>query len=81
MKTEIHNECLDMQQLVLKRDELQNRLAKIKADVGGGLNRDSAERAVELENSEVLNEIARVTIEELQNVEAMIAHKRACKPG
>jgi len=55
--------------LFRRKDELQERLEKIRVDIGRGLDKDSSERAVELENAEVLNEIARVTEEELQIVE------------
>ncbi len=60
-------------ELIAKRDELQTRLDKILADIGRGLDPDSSERAVQLENAEVLDEIARVTDEELKTVELAIA--------
>jgi len=61
------------QDLLARRDELQTRLDKIKADFERGLDPDSSERATELENAEVLNEIARITDEELTKVELEIA--------
>ena len=51
-----------------KQVELKIRLEAIRNDFGRGLDKDSSERAVELENAEVLNEIARVTEQELENV-------------
>jgi len=58
-----------------KRNELLERLEKINKDKGTRLSTDSSERAVELENTEVLNEIARVTEEELEKVETLIKLK------
>jgi RNA polymerase-binding transcription factor DksA len=49
------------QELLEKRSELSARLEAIEKDYSRGLDQDSAERAVQLENAEVLNEIARVT--------------------
>jgi len=57
------------QELVKKRDELRNRLKAIKEDFASGLDRDWEEQAVQLENAEVLDEIARVTSEELHKLE------------
>ena len=51
--------------LLEKKKELEERLEKIKQDLGHGLSADSEEQAVELENRDVLLEIARVTEEEL----------------
>jgi len=59
-------------ELEAKRDALLERLAQIKKDKGTRLDTDSSERAVELENVEVLNEIARVTEEELDKVETLL---------
>ncbi len=69
------NTAMSRQELEAKRDELLKRLEKIKKDVGTRLSTDSSERAVELENAEVLNEIQRVTEEELQNIETLIKLK------
>ena len=59
--------------LLAKRDELRARLEAIKNDYRQGLNADSEERAVELENAEVLEAITRSTVEELQRIEARLA--------
>jgi len=69
------NHSLSRSELEAKRDELLKRLEKIKSDVGTRLSTDSSERAVELENAEVLNEIQRVTEEELENIEKLLKLK------
>ena len=61
-----------LQELIAKRDELLNRVESIKKDFRRGLNKDSSEQAVELENAEVLDEIARVSMEELAKVNVAI---------
>lgn len=63
----------ELQNLLKKRDELRARLAAIRRDYRGGLERDSEEQAVQLENAEVLAEIARVSTEELEKLERRIA--------
>ena len=55
-----------------RRDELSERLQRIKMDYGRGLERDLEEQALQLENAEVLHEISRVTAEELATIEAAI---------
>jgi RNA polymerase-binding transcription factor DksA len=55
-------------ELTAKRDELMTRLDAIKRDYRSGLSADSKEQAIQLENAEVLEEISRVTNEELQKV-------------
>lgn len=61
------------QQLIERRDELQARLKAIKKDYGRGLDADFEEQAVQLENAEVLSEIARIATEELAQVEQQLA--------
>ena len=63
----------DKQTLLEKKKELEERLEKIKADIGGGLDADWEEQAVQLENRDVLLEIARVSEEELQKINAALA--------
>ncbi len=58
--------------LIKERDRLKARLNEIKADYGRGLDPDSGERAVQLENAEALNEIQRVTVEELARIEGLL---------
>ncbi len=57
------------QQLLQRREELRKRLQAIRQDVSQGLDRDWEEQAQQLENAEVLDEIARLTAEELSKIE------------
>lgn len=61
------------QELQAKRDELVERLKAITRDYRRGLDPDSGERAVQLENADVLAEIARVTQEELDRIKKELA--------
>jgi hypothetical protein len=63
----------DIELLKSRRDELQARLKAIHRDLGRGLEKDYEEQAIQLENLEVLQEIARVSEEELRKVELKIA--------
>lgn len=60
------------QELEAKRVELLARLNAIQSDYRSGLSADSEEQALELENAEVLEEISRVTNEELQKINAAL---------
>jgi hypothetical protein len=62
----------ELKALLERKETLQARLNKIKADIAAGLSKHAVQRAIELENAEVLDEIARVTAEELQQVEDSI---------
>jgi len=57
------------QKLIEERDRLRARLDDIRAEIRQGLDADSEERAIQLENREVLEGIARATIEELARIE------------
>lgn len=61
-----------LDQLLAKKQELETRLEKIKQDIASGLSSDFEEQATELENRDVLLEIARVTEEELEAVKAVL---------
>ena len=61
-----------IEELLKKKKELQERLEKIKQDMANGLSADSEEQAIELENRDVLMEIARVTQEELNAINAKL---------
>jgi len=63
--------------LLAERDRLRQRIEAIERDVGQGLDKDLEDQAVQLENAEVLNEIMRVTQEELLRVETQIADLNA----
>lgn len=70
----------ELRRLERRRDELRERLAAIRRDYGRGLEPDFAEQAVELENAEVLAEIARVSAEELERVERRIVALKGDTP-
>ena len=59
-------------ELCKRREELLNRLDAIRKDIGQGLDPDWEEQATQLENAEVLQEISRVTAEELNKVQSGI---------
>jgi hypothetical protein len=61
------------EELLQNRDELVQRLAAIRADLGKGLDADSKEQAIQLENIDVLSEISRITEEELQKIHRQLA--------
>ncbi len=60
---------MDREELVRKRQELKDRLAAIRRDLGGGLARDMEDQAQQLENQDTLMEISRVTEQELERIE------------
>jgi RNA polymerase-binding transcription factor DksA len=64
------------EELMQSRDELLKRLEAISKDLRGGLDADSKEQAIQLENMQVLQEIARVTQENLQQINQQIAALR-----
>ncbi len=61
------------EELIQSRDDLLQRLEAISKDFRGGLDADSKEQAIQLENMQVLQEIARVTQENLQQINQQIA--------
>ncbi len=61
------------QTLLAKRDQLRNRLTAVKNDVGRGLDKNLEDQAVQLENADVLDEIARVTALELERIEQLLS--------
>lgn len=63
----------EKEQLIEKRNELRTRLESIETDYRQGLDADSEEQAVQLENAEVLEAIAKSTAEELQRIEERLA--------
>jgi RNA polymerase-binding transcription factor DksA len=69
-KSEIESE---KSRLLEKRDELRARLEAIRKDVRRGLEADFEERAIQLENDEVLAGIAKATAAELESVEERLA--------
>ncbi len=61
-----------IQKLKEKEQALQSRLDAIYRDYRKGLDADGEERAQQLQNAETLNEIERVTAEELDKVRTAI---------
>ena len=53
------------QELINKRTALTTRIEDIKKDLARGLDPDLKEQAIQLENMEVLQELLRVSSEEL----------------
>ncbi len=60
------------QELLAKKAELEERLERIQNDMKAGLDADWEEQATQLENRDVLMEIARVTEEELQKIKVAL---------
>ncbi len=60
------------EELVKKRKELMDRVEAIRADYRRGLDADSEERAVQLENRETLYEIERVCLEEIAKIDEQL---------
>lgn len=63
----------EKEQLIKKRNELRSRLESIEKDYRQGLDPDPEEQAVQLENAEVQEAIAKSTSEELQRIEKKLA--------
>lgn len=59
-------------QLEQRKAELSERIARIKADITGGLDPDSKEQATQLENKEVLDALANEATDELGKVNAAL---------
>ena len=69
MSKESKKNQLNIAQLKKERDRLRQKLAAIEADYRKGLAPDSEDQAIELENADVLEGIARATAEELEKIE------------
>jgi len=63
---------MNRNELEQKRDQLRERLDSIRQDLEGGLDRDLEDQAQQLENRDTLMEIARVTEQELRDVEVQL---------
>jgi hypothetical protein len=59
--------------LINKRNALKDRLEAINDDFRHGMDKDAEERAIQLENVEVLDGIARATEAELIRIEQRLA--------
>ena len=66
---------MDKTELFAQKQALEQRLNAIHADYRRGLSADSGEQALQLENAEVLAEIARVTRAELARIEQLLLQK------
>ncbi len=60
-------------QLTEQRDALRRRLEAIHKDLRRGLDDDLEEQSMQLQNYDVLLEIARVTQQQLDEIEARLA--------
>ena len=60
-------------ELQTKRRELLERLEAIERDYRQGLDQDAEEQAIQLENAEVLEGIARAARDELERIEKELA--------
>lgn len=62
-----------LKRLEHRRDELAARIDAIHRDLRSGLEKDYEEQSIQLENLEVLQEIARVAELELKEIELELA--------
>jgi len=60
------------ERLEMHKAELVERISRIRADVGGGLEADSSEQATQLENMEVLNALVQEGEDELGQIKAAL---------
>ena len=63
----------EMAELLIRRDSLRERLEAIEQDYKKGLSADSDDQAIELENADVLEGIAKAAAEELSQIEDKLA--------
>ncbi|MBW1821420.1 MAG: hypothetical protein JRI92_06600 [Deltaproteobacteria bacterium] len=73
MSKESKKNQLNIIELKKERDRLRQKLTAIEADYRKGLAPDSEDKAIELENADVLEGIARATAEGLEKVEASLS--------
>jgi len=60
-------------QLENRRRELTELLGRVRANIARGLDRDSKERAKELEDSEVVDALGNEALDELRQIRATLA--------
>ena len=63
----------ETKKLLERKTELEKRLQAIKDDLGRGLEADSKEQAIQLENLDVLKEINRLAELELKQINLALA--------
>ena len=73
MSDEQNERQAEKARLLARRDELRDRIDSINSDFRQGLDADSEERAIQLENYEVLQGIANAAADELRQIEARLA--------
>jgi len=73
LKESIRDDTSSIAQLKAERDRLREKLEAIEADYRKGLAPDSEDRAIDLENAEVLDGISRATAEELEKIEKRLS--------
>ena len=73
MPNDEHESGEEQARLLEQRDELRERLQRIEKDLRQRLDADSEERAIQLQNREVLEGIARAAAEDLARVEQRLA--------
>ena len=66
----------EIAELLQQRDALRERLESIEQDYKKGLSADSEEQAIQLENADVLEGIAKATAEKLSQIEDQLAKLR-----
>ncbi|MEE4175434.1 MAG: hypothetical protein V2I57_14375 [Xanthomonadales bacterium] len=66
----------EIRKLEQRQLELEHRLHAIRSDYHRGLDQDSEEQAVQLENMEVLQEIGRLAERELEQIRDRLAELR-----
>lgn len=73
MVTKLSAKQSEIDYLKEQRTKLRQKLDAIEADYRKGLVPDSDDRAIELENADVLEEIARAVANELENIEKRLS--------
>ena len=73
MFTDSTKDEISIDQLKSERDRLRKKLAAIEDEYRKGLAPDSEDRAIDLENAEVLEGISRATAEELAKIEKRLS--------
>lgn len=63
----------ELSELIKKRDSLRQRIEAIEQDYKSGLSADSEEQAIQLENAEVLEGIAKAAADELNQIDERIS--------
>lgn len=59
--------------LLAKRSELLERLAAIRRDYANALDRNMDEQSLQLENADVLEELSREAVEQLEDIERKLS--------